>query len=305
MKIAFLFNGQGSQFEKMAYDFYQRENLVRDFYDSLDFDLDIKDLSFKSSLDILSKTKNTQPTILAFHIALVKLLESKNIIPDVVLGLSLGEYSALYTAGVLNEEESLKTIIFRSQEMSKVETTVNSKMLASMTDDLDLIKSITAPFENVFISNVNTVGQIVISGEEKDMDKVDLILRENNIKTIPLNTSGPFHTPYMDGVAKSLLEYFKDVDFKAPNKKILFNLYGKHRDDVNIKKTMSLQVSNTVLFKDSLLDLVDEDIDLFIEIGSSKTIGKFIKKIDKKIKVFGISTVEEFDTLLKEVESIG
>lgn len=306
MKIAFVYGGQGSQVEGMGYDLYIEYPFIKEFYNSIKINFPLKELSFNGDLDTISKTEYTQPIMLAFQIAVTKVLEFHGIKPDIVLGLSLGEYSGLYAAEVLKEGELIKTIQYRSREMKKAGEGLDSKMLAVFSHDVEYIDKLCKKNSNsnnfVQISNINTKGQIVISGHEDLVSKVGEKLKDEGYKTMELNTSGPFHTSYMDKVSLNLKDYFNDIEFKKPSIPIIYNLYGDFREGECIKDIMSKQVNHPVLFKNSLEKLLEQNPDLIIEIGYKNTIKGFIKRIDKKAKVLSINTVQSIEELIKEVE---
>ncbi len=305
MKIAFLYGGQGSQVPQMGKELYSNYPEISSFYDSIDLDFPLKEYSFEGELDLISQTEWTQPIMVAFQIAVTKILKDRGIQPDIVLGLSLGEYGALYGAGVLEAEEILKLVRYRGMEMAKASKDIKSLMLAVLTDDLDyleeLCKRVSREGSLVQVSNLNTKGQIVISGEEGAVSQVGEILKEEGIRAIALKTSGAFHTSYMDEVCNQLEDVMKKVKFKKSQIPIIHNLYGKYKEDVDIREALSKQVNNKVLFKDSLEGLMDLDVDLYIEIGHGSVIKGFMKRLDKKIKPYEANSIETIEGLLREV----
>lgn len=309
MKIAFLYGGQGSQVPAMGKELYSNYPEISSFYDSIELDFPLKEYSFEGDLNLISQTEWTQPIMVAFQIAVTKILKDKGIKPDIVLGLSLGEYGALYGAGVLTAEEILKLVRYRGMQMAEASKKINPLMLAVLTDDLDylerLCQEVSAEGSLVQVSNLNTKGQIVISGEEKAVSKVREILNEKNIRVIPLKTSGAFHTSYMDEVCRQLEDVLKKIEFKKPEVPIIHNLYGRYKENVDIREALSKQVNNKVLFKDSLEGLIDSDVDLYIEIGHGSVIKGFIKRLNKKIKPYEVNSIETIDELIREVEGCG
>ncbi|HZK33593.1 MAG TPA: ACP S-malonyltransferase [Tissierellaceae bacterium] len=309
MKIAFLYGGQGSQVPAMGKELYSNYPEISSFYDSIELDFPLKEYSFEGELDLISQTEWTQPIMVAFQIAVTKILKDKGIEPDIVLGLSLGEYGALYGAGVLTADEILKLVRYRGLQMAQASKNIKSLMLAVLTDDLDYLEKLCQEVSSeggiVQVSNLNTKGQIVISGEEKAVSKVGEILNEENIRAIPLKTSGAFHTSYMDEVCNQLEGVLKTIEFKKPRVPIIHNLYGRYREDVDIREALSKQVNNKVLFKDSLEGLMDSHVDLYIEIGHGSVIKGFMKRLNKKIKPYEVNSIETIDELLKEVGYCG
>jgi len=145
MKIAFIYGGQGSQVEGMGKDLYESYSYVQDFYDAIKLDFPLKELAFQGDLATISKTEYTQGILLAFQIAATKVLAEHGIKANIAMGLSLGEYAALYAADSLDETTLLKIIEFRSREMAQAAQALDSKMLAVFSDDLEVLEE---PFKN-------------------------------------------------------------------------------------------------------------------------------------------------------------
>lgn len=311
MKIAFIFSGQGSQVEGMGKDLYINYPLARDLYDSIEknFKFPIKSLSFESELDIISKTENAQVILLVFHMIIYKILKEYAIEPDIVLGLSLGEYSALYAAGVVDEKEVFEIIRYRSIQMARASENLNSRMLAIFTEDLDKINKLLDKHSKndrlVQVSNINTKGQIVISGDSELISIIEGEIKELGYKAVNLNTDGPFHTSYMDIVSDNLYSYFKDIDFKEAKTPIIYNYYGDFNHKGDIKEIMSKQVNNKVLFKSSLEKLLDKKPDLIVEIGHKNIISGFIRRLDRNTKVIAVNDLNSIGRLIEEVSKYG
>ena len=137
MKIAFLYGGQGSQVEGMGSDLYEEYPIAKKFYDEIDLDFPLKDISFNGSKELIDKTEYTQSIMVAFQIAVTKILESNNITPSITAGLSLGEFSALYPSNVLEAKELLELVRYRSLKMERVSEKIYSSMIAVFSDDID------------------------------------------------------------------------------------------------------------------------------------------------------------------------
>lgn len=307
MKVAFLYGGQGSQVPSMGKDLYLNYSEARDFYDSIDLDFPLKEYSFEGELDLISQTEFTQPIMVAFQIAITKILKNKGIKPDIALGLSLGEYNTLYSGEVLDAKSTLELVRYRGLEMAKASKEMRSLMLAVLSDDVDYIEEVCKDISNgenlVQVSNLNTKGQIVISGDEEGVSKAGEVLKERKIRTIPLKTSGPFHTSYMDPASENLKNRLEYMELKKPKIPIIHNLHGEYRPDINIKEALYKQVNNRVLFKNSLEELMKEDVDLYIEIGNGSVIKGFMRRLNKNIKVHEVNSKESVDKLLEEVKN--
>ena len=235
MKICFLYGGQGSQKTGMGKDLYENYPVFKEFYDSLSTNFDLKDYSFNQSDEEISKTQYTQPLMVAFQIGITKILKDKGIVSDIVGGLSIGEYSALYTSGVITDKDAILIAEKRGIAMSK-SSNVSCKMMAIIGAPVDMVRDICEKVSektgyDVQISNLNCPGQIVMAGEANAIDEVVSILKENKIrKIIQLNVSGAFHTSYMQNASVELENIFKDIEFSVPKIDLGLNVDGKIYD---------------------------------------------------------------------------
>lgn len=312
MKICFLYGGQGSQKTGMGKDLYENYPVFKEFYDSLSTNFDLKDYSFNQSDEEISKTQYTQPLMVAFQIGITKILKDKGIVSDIVGGLSIGEYSALYTSGVITDKDAILIAEKRGIAMSK-SSDVSCKMMAIVGAPVDLVRDICEKVSektgyDVQISNLNCPGQIVMAGEANAIDEVVSILKENKIrKIIQLNVSGAFHTSYMQNASVELENIFKDIEFSIPKIDLGLNVDGKIYD-VNkytkddIKNIMVKQVKSTVYFEEELRNMISNGVDIFVEIGFSSVIKGFLKKIDSEKKVYEVYSVETLENFVNEMK---
>lgn len=312
MKICFLYGGQGSQKTGMGKDLYESYPVFKEFYDSLSTNFDLKDYSFNQSDEEISKTQYTQPLMVAFQIGITKILKDKDIVPDIVGGLSIGEYSALYTSGVITDKDAILIAEKRGVAMSK-SSNVSCKMMAIIGAPVDMLRDICEKVSektgyDVQISNLNCPGQIVIAGEANAIDEVVSILKENKIrKIIQLNVSGAFHTSYMQNASAELENIFKDIEFSVPKIDLGLNVDGKIYDvskytKDDIKNIMVKQVKSTVYFEEELRNMISNGVDIFVEIGFSSVIKGFLKKIDSEKKVYEVYSVETLENFVNEMK---
>ena len=257
MKIAFLYGGQGSQQAGMGKDLYEKYDYIKDFYDEINISFDLKDYSFNKDLETISETKYTQPIMVAFQIAVTKILNENNIIPNYFAGLSIGEYSALAGAKVLKDYDAISIADFRGLAMTEASKGINTGMVAIMGLEKkiidEILKNLNDGDKKVEIANLNCPGQIVISGEKSKVDEaVEKLKGAGARRAIPLNVSGPFHTSYMTEVSNKLQELFEKYEFSEEEIPVVYNYLGNIRKDENIKDLMIKQVSSTVRFQESI-----------------------------------------------------
>lgn len=316
MKLGIVYAGQGSQRVGMGKDFYDKYEAFRETIDNASntvksvTDMDVADLSFNGPMEQLSETRYTQPAMVAFAIGVTKLLHKKGIKADYTCGLSLGEYSALYEAGVLDEDTILELIAKRGKYMAETAGDRPVKMCAILGADREIVKeaceSATEEFGNEFVvqaANYNCPGQIVISGDAVAVDKASAYLKEAGAKRIlPLKVSGPFHTKLMKPAGDKLAAEFEKVDFKEGKSKVIFNCLGREKkDEEKISKLLEKQVQSSVYLEDSIKYMAEAGVDTIIEIGPGKAISKFIGKTVDNVKVYSIDTVEDFENTLEEL----
>ncbi|SDB48623.1 [acyl-carrier-protein] S-malonyltransferase [Pseudobutyrivibrio sp. YE44] len=314
--LGIVYAGQGSQRVGMGLDFYEKYDEFKETIDNATdavksvTDMDVADLSFNGPMEQLSDTKYTQPAMVAFAIGVTKLLHKKGIKADYTCGLSLGEYSALYEAGVLEEDTILQLIAKRGKYMAEAAEGLHVKMAAVLGMDRETVleccdkaNSELAGEKIVQPANYNCPGQIVISGDAVAVDKASAYLKEAGAKRIlPLKVSGPFHTKLMKPAGDKLAEEFEKVDFKQPKSKVVFNCLGKEKkDEDSVAKLLEKQVQSSVYLEDSIKYMADAGVDTIIEIGPGKAISKFISKTVDNVKVYSIDSVEDFENTLEEL----
>ena len=292
-KIGFVYAGQGSQVIGMGKSFYDNYQVAKDVFDQINLDIDVKKLCFEGPIEKLSQTSNTQPCMVAVAIVTTKLLKENGIAPDYVAGLSLGEYSALNAAGVLDDQTALELVRFRGQAMERAAAGIESKMIAIIGLDRGLLNEAVNEASDlgvVSIANYNCPGQLVIGGEAAAVTKAsELALEKGARRAIPLNTSGPFHTELLAPASAELKEKFTNVEFKAMQIPVIFNSSAKELEaGVTIAQMLEKQVMSSVFFEDSVRYMIDNGVDTIIEIGPGKVLTGFIRKIDKMIKTYQV-----------------
>ena len=303
-KTAFLFAGQGSQTVGMVRDLYEYYPIVRKTFDQASQILgyDIRAL-IDNQEDKLHQTRYTQPAILTTSVAIFRLLEEEGVQPDMVAGLSLGEYSALVASGALAFEDAIALIAKRGEYMETAAPAGTGKMVAVLNTDVNLIEEICSTVTSGIVSpaNYNTPAQIVIGGEVAAVDEAVELLKEAGVKRmIPLNVSGPFHTALLRPASKQLAQALEQVEFADFQVKLVGNTEAKVMKKEDIKSLLTRQVMEPVRFYESIATMQEAGVTNFIEIGPGKILSGFVKKIDKTVHVVAIEDIEGLQIVLNK-----
>lgn len=305
-KVAFIFPGQGAQHVGMGKDFYDNFSVSREVYDEANeiLGMDIRKVCFEGPDEELVKTENTQPAILTTSIAMAKALKDKGIDCDYTAGLSLGEYSALVEANALEFKEALPLVKKRGKYMQEVVPIGKGKMAAILGLEKEkVIEAIESATDCgiVEIANYNSPGQIVISGETEAVEQAGLKAKELGAKKVVyLPVSAPFHSSLLKPAGDRLSEDLNNININDPKKVVVKNVDAKLLTDKGeVKPSLINQVSNSVLWCDSINTMLDNGVDTFIEIGPGKSLTGFVKRTAKSNKVdvnlFNINNISDLE----------
>ena len=298
-----IFPGQGSQLVGMGKDFYNKYTLVQDLFkeadDTLGFSL--SGLILNGPKENLDLTENTQPAIFLVSYSIFKIIKEEFNInlnkANFFAGHSLGEYSALALAGVLSFSDTLKILKIRGKAMQDSVQKGEGGMVAVLGSEIETIESFISENKNkyeCYIANDNSVGQIVLSGKIEDLEKMMVDLKSANIKNIKLPVSAPFHCKLMNKATLVMNKEIAKLNFKEPENILISNVTGKEITDSNeLKDLLVKQVESRVRWRESVLFMINQGINQFIEIGPGKVLSGLIKRIDRNVKVSAINTEED------------
>ena len=312
MKIGFLFPGQGAQVIGMGKDLYEKYEEVRKIYDKVQkiTGIDIKKISFEGPDELLNETQYTQIAILTESLAILEILKKNRINAEMSTGLSLGEYTALIEDGVISFDDGVKLVEKRGKIMQNLTPNGNWKMAAIMGLDEEQVEDICKKVKSGFVvpANYNTIGQIVISGEEKAILKAEELAKEAGAKKVSiLKTSGPFHTSKLEKCSEALKEELQQININKQNSKVVKNIDGEmYKATDNIVDILSKHIMNPVRFTKCLQTMYNNGINTFIEIGPGKTLSGFVKrmKFEGPVKIMNISNCNELEKVIEELTEL-
>lgn len=299
-KIAFIFPGQGAQYCGMGKDFYEQTEIGKQIFDQASelLGFSMPELCFTEN-DRLNVTEYTQAAMVTTSIAMMKVLESKGVKPDVAAGLSLGEYCALAAAGVMSAEAAITTVRQRGILMQEEVPVGVGAMAAILAMEASAIEAVLADIEGVEIANYNCPGQIVISGKKEAVETACEKLKEAGAKrTVMLNVSGPFHSKMLVGAGEKLGKVLEDVEIRQPEIPYVANVTASYVTQASeVKPLLTQQVSSSVRWQQSVETMIADGVDTFIEIGPGKTLAGFMKKINRDVTVINIEKMEDLEKI--------
>lgn len=303
-KLAFIYPGQGAQKSGMGADFYENSETARELYDEAGkaLDLDMKALCFEEN-DLLDLTEYTQAALVTTCLAMTRVIREKGIRPDITAGLSLGEYAAIAAAGGMEELDAVRLVRTRGILMQNTVPSGEGAMCAVIGMKTEQIEDVLKGREDVSVANYNCPGQIVITGRTSAVEEAQEALKEAGARrTVMLNVSGPFHSPLLIPAGEALWKELEKTAFSKLQIPYVTNVHAETVHDISqTKQLLKKQVSSPVKWMQSMDHMIAEGTDTFVEIGPGKTLAGFMKKINREVKVYNISTWEDVEKVAGEL----
>lgn len=305
-KIAFIFPGQGAQACGMGKDFYEQTETGKRIFDKATelMGFSMPELCFEEN-DRLDITEYTQAAMVTASIAMMRVLEENGIKPDVAAGLSLGEYCALAAAGVMSDEDAIRTVRQRGILMQEAVPVGEGAMAAILALDAAVIEEVTGAMEGVWIANYNCPGQIVISGEKAAVEEACEKLKAAGAKrAVMLNVSGPFHSGMLTAAGEKLGQVLSRVELHEPRIPYVANVTAQYvKSAGEVKELLTRQVSSSVRWQQSVEAMIGDGVDTFIEIGPGKTLAGFMRKISRDVKTLNVEKLEDIGKAVEALKS--
>ena len=302
-----IFPGQGSQMIGMGKEFYNKYERVKSLFKKADEVLNfaLSKIILEGPKDQLDLTKNTQPAIFLisysiFQVAIKELNVNLNQ-AKFFAGHSLGEYSALSSAGYLDFSDTIKLLRARGVAMQTAVPEGEGGMVAVLGSNIEIIEKVLQDNQNNFdvqIANDNSEGQIVLSGKLNDLIKLVEIFKSKKIRSIKLPVSAPFHCRLMNKATLIMKKEIDKIEFKESDRKLISNVTAEEISDKNeLKKLLIEQIENKVRWRESIMNMVNKGVDHFIEIGPGKVLSGLIKRINSKVKIDTINSESDIINL--------
>ena len=305
--FSLVFPGQGSQTIGMGKDFFENYDLVKDLFKQADetLGINLSKIILEGPKDELDLTVNTQPAIFLISYSIFQVMKKEfNIDLDnakYFAGHSLGEYSALCAANYLDFSDTIKLLKIRGDAMQNAVPKGEGGMLAVLGSKIEIIEDLLNQNKNNFtaqIANDNSEGQIVLSGKNNDIEKLIKVLKSKNVKNIKLPVSAPFHCELMNNATKIMRNEIEKLNFQDSKNKLVSNVTAKEiKNKEELKILLIDQIENRVRWRESVVHMINNGVNNFIEIGPGKVLSGLIKRIDKNVKTNTINQTSDIKDL--------
>jgi len=303
-----LFPGQGSQSLGMGKNLYEKFDYVKSLFEQADDILEksISKIILEGPKELIDQTENTQPAIFLVSYSIYEVIKKETSFnlnkAKFFAGHSLGEYSALACSGSLRFDQTIKLLQSRGKFMQSAVPKGQGGMLAVLGSEIEKINEIINLNEDKFkcyVANDNSVGQVVVSGNINDLNKLSEELKKYKIKNIKLPVSAPFHCELMKSATEKMREEIMKTEFKKPEINIISNVTAQQINEPNdIKRLLIEQIEKPVRWREIVINMIDSKVEKFIEIGPGKVLSGLVKRINSNVKLIQINDLEDLNNLI-------
>ena len=305
--LVFMFSGQGSQYVGMGKELYEKYETAKKVLDEANqiLDFDLKDLIFNGPEEELNNTKNTQPAIYTVSAMVKAVLAENDLQPAAAAGHSLGEYSALYAAGVLSFEDGLKLVRRRGQLMDQADPEGKGTMAAVIGLADEEVEAVLEEIEGIVnIANYNAPGQVVISGEVEAVGAAEELLEEKGAKRIiPLSVSGAFHSPLMEPAKEELKDTIEAIEFNDAQIPLIANVTADYvENNKEIKSALIKQLDNSVRWVETIEQFKEDGYQDYIEVGPGRVLKGLMRRIDRSLNAYNVEDEKSLNKTLKKIK---
>ena len=300
-KIAFVFAGQGAQYTGMGKELYENFNAARAVFDLAEtMRKGTIQQCFEAPKEVLSQTINTQPCLYCVDLAAAEVLRSEGIIPSAVAGFSLGEIAALTFAGTFLPQDGFAFVCKRAQAMHAAASEVDSAMIAVLNLDNEAVERTAKKYDNVYPVNYNCPGQLVVSGLQASIDLFKKEIQSLGGRVMSLAVSGGFHSPFMDEAARQLESIISNCDLSVPKIPVYANISGMPYGNDTARNVIE-QINHPVQWHKTILEMNNNGVDTFIEVGPGKVLSNLIKRITPDAKTFQVQDKQTLEQTLNNI----
>lgn len=310
MKTAFLFSGGGAQYPGMMKDLYDNIPECKEIFDRADqtLGIELSKTILEGSNEDLTKTDTMLPAVFVADMSAYAAISACHIFPDYGAGFSLGEWAAISASGVLPFELALRLVKKRSEAMDKATPINGAGMAVILGQPNEQVEEMCKQISSGYVcpANYNYDGQVTVSGTKDGLLELEKLAKEKGVRYMRLAVNVPSHCLLMEPAMKTMDNLLKDICFFEPIFPVLPNVTAYPTVDPNIiKRSIIIQLVRPVLFEQTISKLLDEEVDVFVELGPGKTLTGFVKKTAKKNgKNVTALHVEDTKSLYQTVETI-